>query len=66
MAEGKIKWYSEEKRYGFIETEEGNDVFFHKSNVEFEGHFGLRKADRVSFEVQSTPRGQKAIKVKAL
>jgi len=66
MAEGKIKWYSEDKGYGFIETEEGNDVFFHKSNVEFEGHFGLRKADRVSFEVQSTPRGQKAIKVKAL
>jgi CspA family cold shock protein len=66
MAEGRIKWYSEDKGYGFIEAEDGNEIFFHKSNVDFEGHFGLRKSDRVSFEVQLTPRGEKALNVKAL
>lgn len=66
MAEGRIKWYSEDKGYGFIEAEGGSEIFFHKSNVDFEGHFGLRKSDRVSFEIQVTPRGQKALNVKAL
>ncbi len=66
MAEGRIKWYSEDKGYGFIEAEDGSEIFFHKSNVDFEGHFGLRKSDRVSFEVEMSPRGQKALKVKAL
>ncbi|MGA8240128.1 MAG: cold shock domain-containing protein [Desulfobacterales bacterium] len=66
MAEGRIKWYSEDKGYGFIEAEDGNEIFFHKNNVDFEGHFGLRKSDRVSFEVEMTPRGQKALNVKAL
>ena len=66
MAEGRIKWYSEDKGYGFIKPEAGYEIFFHKSNVDFEGHFGLRKSDRVSFEVEMTPRGQKALNVKAL
>ena len=66
MAEGSIKWYNENKGYGFIETEDGKEVFFHKSSVKFAGYFGLQKYDRVSFEVQSTPRGQAAVEVKAL
>lgn len=66
MSEGKIKWFSEEKGYGFIESDDGKDIFFHKSNVVFEGHFGLRKSDRVSFEILTTPRGEKASNVKAI
>jgi CspA family cold shock protein len=65
MAEGRIKFYREDKGYGFIEQENGEDLFFHRSSIESHGHFGLRKNDPVSFEITTTPRGLKAVKVKA-
>jgi len=66
MSEGRIKWYSEAKGYGFIETEDQGDIFVHHTGVEDHGHFGLQKDDRVSFEVKSTPRGTQAVKVKPI
>lgn len=66
MAEGYIKWYSEKKGYGFITTDEGQDLFLHQSGVEDHGHFGLIKNDRVSFETKKTPRGVQAVKVKPI
>ena len=66
MEEGHIKWYSEAKGYGFITKNDGDELFFHKSGVESQGHFGIRKDDRVSFEVQSSARGLKAVRVKVL
>ena len=61
-----MKWYSEKKGYGFIETETDGDVFVHSSGVVDHGHFGLQKLDRVTFEIKKTSRGIQAVKVKAL
>ena len=66
MAEGRIKWYSEKKGYGFIETDEHGELFFHRSGIEQHGFFGLQKLDRVSFEIKETPKGKQAIRVKPL
>ena len=66
MAEGTIKWFSEKKGYGFIETEDQEEFFFHQTDIEQHGFFGLQKADRVSFEVTETQRGKKAIKVRQI
>lgn len=64
MAEGNIKWFNEKKGYGFIERDGAEDIFFHQSDIEQHGFFGLQKSDRVSFEVTETPRGKKAIRVR--
>ena len=66
MKEGTVKWYSEKKGYGVIETETDGDVFMHNSGIEDHGHFGLQKLDRVSFELKKTPRGIQAVRVKVL
>jgi len=57
MAEGRIKWFSEKKGYGFIEfieTDEDADIFFHNTGVADHGHFGLQKQDPVSFDLKTT------------
>jgi len=66
MAEGRIKWYNEKKGYGFIETDNDGDYFFHSSGIEDHGHFGLQKTDPVSFEIKTTPKGSQAFKIKPL
>ena len=63
MIEGHIKWYNEKKGYGFIETDEHGDIFFHNSNIESHGFFGLQKSDPVSFEIIDTRRGKQADRV---
>ncbi|MBW1898245.1 MAG: cold shock domain-containing protein [Deltaproteobacteria bacterium] len=66
MAEGQIKWYSEKKGYGFIETEDNGEIFVHKTGIEDHGFFGLRQFDKVSYEVKKTEKGIQAIKVKPI
>ncbi|MDJ0829353.1 MAG: cold shock domain-containing protein [Desulfobacterales bacterium] len=66
MNKGRIKWYNEKKGYGFIERDDGEDLFFHQSSIKDHGHFGLQKTDPVSFEIHNSPRGPQAINVKAL
>lgn len=66
MAEGRIKWYSEKKGYGFIVSEDESELFLHRSGIKQYGHFGLQKDDRVSFEIKKTPRGIQAVNVRAL
>ncbi len=61
--EGRIKWYSEKKGYGFIETEEDGEVFVHRSGIKQFGHFGFQRDDPVTFELKETPRGRQAINV---
>ncbi len=63
---GTIKWYSEKKGYGFIETENGEEIFLHSTGVQDHGHFGLQKNDRVSYEIRKTNRGSQAFKVKSI
>lgn len=66
MPEGRVKWYSEKKGYGFIETDQDGEIFFHRSNIQDHGHFGLQKLDRVTFEIKRTPRGPQGVQVKVL
>lgn len=60
MAEGTVKWFSEKKGFGFIEQEDGNDLFVHHSDIEMEGFRTLAEGDRVSFNIEESDRGPKA------
>ena len=62
--EGTVKWYNRMKNYGFIEVEEGKDIFVHASALE-EGVI-LNEGDKVEFETEDTDRGTQAINVKKL
>ena len=62
---GTIKWYNDEKRYGFIRPDEGGkDIFVHRSGIKSKGPLNLREGQKVTFEVVETPKGLKAINVK--
>jgi CspA family cold shock protein len=60
---GKVKWFSAEKGYGFIEREGGNDVFVHFSAIEAEGYKSLREGQEVEFEITEGDRGPQAVNV---
>lgn len=60
MAEGTVKWFSEQKGFGFIEQENGKDVFVHHSAINGSGFKILAEGDRVSFDIEVTDRGLKA------
>jgi cold shock protein len=66
MSEGKVKWFNEKKGFGFIERDEGGDVFVHFSAIEDTGFRTLQEGQRVSFEVERGPKGPSAKNVKAL
>jgi CspA family cold shock protein len=66
MAEGKVKWFNERKGFGFIETDEGSDVFVHFSAIQDSGFKTLQEGQRVSFEIQQGQKGPAASNVKAL
>ena len=61
---GTVKWYNDMKGFGFIEVEEGKDVFVHKTSIP-EGTY-LNDGDNVEFETEDSERGSQAIKVKKL
>lgn len=64
MAEGRVKWFNDKKGYGFIETENGDDVFVHYSAIEGSGFRSLTEGEKVSFEVEQTSKGPQAVNVK--
>ncbi|MBN1612850.1 MAG: cold-shock protein [Deltaproteobacteria bacterium] len=66
MSEGKVKWFNEKKGFGFIERDEGGDVFVHFSAIEDTGFRTLQEGQRVIFEVEQGPKGPAAKNVKAL
>ena len=57
MAEGTVKWFSEKKGYGFIERNNGSDVFVHYSSIDSAGFKTLVEGESVLFEVQESDRG---------
>jgi len=63
MMMGKVKWFNDAKGYGFIELEQGRDVFVHYSVIESEGYKSLREGQDVEFEIESGPKGDHATKV---
>ena len=66
MAEGKVKWFNEQKGFGFIEKDGGGDVFVHHSAIQGSGFKTLAEGQRVSFDVVQGPKGPAAENVKAL
>jgi CspA family cold shock protein len=66
MATGTVKWFNEKKGYGFIEQEDGPDVFVHHSGIEAEGFRTLNEGDRVSFNVEQGKKGPAAVNVKVI
>ena len=66
LAEGTVKWFSNEKGYGFIEREGGDDVFVHFSAITMDGYKSLTEGQRVSFEVVQGDKGLQAANVMAV
>jgi len=66
VQEGIVKWFSEKKGYGFITSEQGDDLFVHVSGINPSGAKPLGKGVRVAFEVEQTQKGPQAKNVKAL
>ena len=63
MAEGTVKWFSNEKGYGFIARDGGSDVFVHYSAIDMAGYRGLQEGQRVEFEITQGKKGDQAEKV---
>ena len=64
--EGRVKWFNEKKGYGFIETDTNGDVFVHHSSIESSGFRTLRELERVTLEVEDSPKGPQAVRVKKI
>lgn len=60
---GRVKWFSAEKGYGFIEREGGNDIFVHFSAIQGEGYKSLAEGQEVEFEIVDGVRGPQAANV---
>jgi cold shock protein len=66
MSEGKVKWFNESKGFGFIENDEGGDVFVHYSAIQAGGFKTLSEGQRVSFDVTQGKKGPSAENVNLL
>ena len=66
MATGTVKWFNNAKGFGFIEREEGPDVFVHYSAIESSGYRSLEDGQKVEFEVVEGPKGLQANNVRAV
>ncbi len=60
MAQGTVKWFNNEKGYGFIAVDGGQDVFVHYSAIQADGYRSLDEGQRVEFEVAQGPKGPQA------
>jgi CspA family cold shock protein len=66
LAQGTVKWFSNEKGYGFISQDDGEDIFVHFSAIEGDGYKSLAEGQPVEFEVIDGPKGKQAANVRPL
>ena len=60
MVKGTVKWFNNQKGYGFISPEEGKDVFVHHSEIQGDGYKSLDEGQAVEFEITQGPKGEQA------
>ena len=63
MARGKVKWFNNQKGYGFITTDAGTDIFVHFSAIQGDGYKTLQEGQAVEFEIEKGAKGEQATKV---
>ena len=63
---GTVKWFNESKGYGFIQPEEGPDVFVHYTAIQGSGFRTLEEGEQVEFSIENTPKGPQAVNVTKL
>ena len=66
MPNGTVKWFNDKKGFGFIEQENGPDVFVHHSNIVATGFKSLKEGDRVTFNIEQGEKGPNAVNVKVV
>ena len=66
MTQGTVKWFNNQKGFGFISTNDGTDYFVHHSNIESDGFKTLQEGDSVQFEVEQGDKGPKAVQVSVI
>ena len=63
VAKGVVKWFNDRKGYGFIEQEDGPDVFVHHTGINSSGFRSLNEGDQVTFDIEEGPKGAHAVNV---
>ncbi len=66
MATGKVKWFNDQKGFGFISAEDGKDIFVHHTVIEGQGFKTLLDGESVEYDSESGPKGSKATRVRRL
>lgn len=64
MANGTVKWFNNKKGYGFINEENGRDIFVHFSSITMDGYKTLNEGDQVTFDIEESARGPEAKNVR--
>ena len=66
MTNGTVKWFNDRKGFGFIEQQNGPDVFVHHSGIDSNGFKSLDEGDQVTFDIEQGPKGPSATNVKTI
>ena len=66
MTTGTVKWFNDQKGYGFVTPEEGSDAFVHHSEIQGDGFRSLQEGDKVEFEITQGQKGPQAVNVRKI